>query len=209
MIVTIWSDIRCPFCYIGKRKFEHALSKFEHKDKVKVEWKSFELDPNLRTNPDLSTMDYFVNKGANMDQMIQMQNNIKAMAKEVGLAFDFEDAVVANSFNAHKLMHAAKKIHKQNEASELLFKAQFIEGKNIDDLNVLVSIGEHLGFKTDDIKEQLNSSALDKSVADDQMEAKEIGVTGVPLFVFNNQHAISGAQPDDVFLEALETYYQE
>lgn len=208
MTITIWSDIRCPFCYIGKRKLENALSQFKHKDNVSIEWKSFELDPNIRTNPDISTMDYFINKGANMDQMSQMLNNVNVMASEIGLEFNFEDAVVANSFNAHKLMHAAKKINKENEASELLFKAHFIEGKNIDDLEVLVAIGELLGFDAKTIKEQIHSKALDKSVADDQMEAREIGVTGVPLFVFNNEHALSGAQPEEVFLEALEKYYE-
>lgn len=208
MTITIWSDIRCPFCYIGKRKLENALSQFKHKDNVSIEWKSFELDPNIRTNPDISTMDYFINKGANMDQMSQMLNNVNAMASEIGLKFNFEDAVVANSFNAHKLMHAAKKINKENEASELLFKAHFIEGKNIDDIEVLVAIGELLGFDAKTIKEQIHSKALDKSVADDQMEAREIGVTGVPLFVFNNEHALSGAQPEEVFLEALEKYYE-
>lgn len=209
MTITIWSDIRCPFCYIGKRKFENALSQFKHKDKVTVEWKSFELDPNIRTNPEITTMDYFVNKGANMDQMRQMQTNVNAMAQEVGLEFNFEDVVVANSFNAHKLMHLTKKINKQDEANELLFKAHFIEGKNIDDAKVLVAIGEQLGLEQEDIKEQLHSKALDKEVADDQIEAKEIGVTGVPFFVFNHKYAFSGAQPENVFLEALEKYYSE
>ncbi|MBO3099946.1 DsbA family oxidoreductase [Gelidibacter pelagius] len=209
MTITIWSDIRCPFCYIGKRKLENAISQFKHKDDVSIEWKSFELDPNLRTNPDISTIDYFVNKGANMDQMSQMLANSTAMAKEVGIDFNFKDAVVANSFNAHKLMHAAKNINKQNEAKELLLKAHFTDGKNIDDMKVLVEIGESLGFEAEDIEKQLNDSALDKNVAEDQMQAKEIGVTGVPFFVFNNKHALSGAQPEEVFLEALENAYNE
>lgn len=209
MTITIWSDIRCPFCYIGKRKLENAISQFKHKEDITIEWKSFELDPNLRTNPNISTMDYFVNKGANKDQMSQMLANTIAMAKEVGLEFNFKDSVVANSFNAHKLLHAAKKINKQNEAKELLFKAHFTEGKNIDDMKVLVAIGEHLGFNAEDIEKQINDPALDKNVAEDQIQAKEIGVTGVPFFVFNNKHAFSGAQPEEVFLEALEKTYND
>ncbi|WP_027124700.1 DsbA family oxidoreductase [Gelidibacter mesophilus] len=209
MTITIWSDIRCPFCYIGKRKLENALSQFEHKDDVTIEWKSFELDPNLRTNTNINSLDYFVNKGANKDQINQMFSNATAMAKEVGIEFNLNDAVVANSFNAHKLMHAAKKINKQNEAKELLLKAHFTDGKNIDDLKVLVAIGERLGFEATDLEKQLNDTALDKKVAEDQIQAKEIGVTGVPFFVFNNKHALSGAQPEEVFLEALEKAYNE
>lgn len=106
-------------------------------------------------------------------------------------------------------MHAAKNINKQNEAKELLLKAHFTDGKNIDDMKVLVEIGESLGFEAEDIEKQLNDSALDKNVAEDQMQAKEIGVTGVPFFVFNNKHALSGAQPEEVFLEALENAYNE
>src|SRR5690606_15096728 len=132
-----------------------------------------------------------------------------AMAKEVGIEFNLDEAVVANSFNAHKLMHAAKKINKQNEAKELLLKAHFTDGKNIDDLDVLVTIGTSLGFEAEDIEKQLKDPALDKNVAADQIQAKQIGVTGVPFFVFNNKHALSGAQPEDVFLEALESAYNE
>ncbi|WP_417370638.1 DsbA family oxidoreductase [Gelidibacter japonicus] len=209
MTITIWSDIRCPFCYIGKRKLENAMSQFKHKDDIIVEWKSFELDPNLRTDTSINTLDYFVNKGANKDQISQMFANATAMAKEVGIEFNLDEAVVANSFNAHKLMHAAKKINKQNEAKELLLKAHFTDGKNIDDLDVLVTIGTSLGFEAEDIEKQLKDPALDKNVAADQIQAKQIGITGVPFFVFNNKHALSGAQPEEIFLEALEKAYIE
>lgn len=209
MTITIWSDIRCPFCYIGKRKLENAIAQFEHKDDITIEWKSFELDPNLQTNVGISTMDYFVNKGANSAQIAQMLSNTTTMAKEVGIDFNLNNSVVANSFNAHKLMHAAKKINKQNEAKELLFEAHFTDGKNIDDLNVLIEIGQRIGFEADDLEAQLKDTTLDKSVAEDQIQAIEIGVTGVPFFVFNNKHAFSGAQPEEVFLEALQKAYKE
>lgn len=209
MTITIWSDIRCPFCYIGKRKLENAIAQFEHKEDITVEWKSFELDPNIRTDTSINTLDYMVNKGANKQQMQQMFAHATAMAKDVGIVFNLEDSVVANSFNAHKLMHAAKKINKQNEAKELLFEAHFTDGKNIDDLNVLIAIGQSLGFEAEAIEAQLKDHTLDKNVAEDQHQAKEIGVTGVPFFVFNNKHAFSGAQPEEVFLQALEKAYNE
>src|SRR5690606_10103510 len=156
-------DIRCPFCYIGKRKLENTIAQFEHKEDITVEWKSFELDPNIRTDTSINTLDYMVNKGANKQQMQQMFAHATAMAKDVGIVFNLEDSVVANSFNAHKLMHAAKKINKQNEAKELLFEAHFTDGKNIDDLNVLIAIGQSLGFEAEAIEAQLKDHTLDKN----------------------------------------------
>ncbi|WP_417857621.1 DsbA family oxidoreductase [Xanthomarina gelatinilytica] len=209
MTITVWSDIRCPFCYIAKRKLENAISQFSHKEEVKVEWKSFELDPNLQTNTSINTIDYYVSKGAGKQQMIDLFSNATKMAKEVGITFNLNDIVVANSFNAHKLVHVAKTINKQNEAKELLLKAYFTDGKNIDDINVLLNIGTSLGFEIVDLANKLKDKALDISIREDQKQAKEVGVSGVPFFVFNNKEAISGAQSEEVFLEVIKKTYQE
>lgn len=209
MTITVWSDIRCPFCYIAKRKLENAISQFSHKEEVNIEWKSFELDPNLQTNVAINTLDYYVSKGAGKQQMTDLFSNATKMAKEVGITFNLNDIVVANSFNAHKLVHIAKTINKQNEAKELLLKAYFTDGKNIDDTNILLNIGVSLGFETTDLTIKLTDEAVANSVSEDQRLAKEVGISGVPYFVFNNKKVISGAQSEEVFLEMIkETYNQ-
>ncbi len=204
MTISVWSDIRCPFCYIAKRKLENAISRSSHKEEIKVEWKSFELDPNLQTNTSINTIDYYVSKGASKQQMTDLFSNATSMAKEVGIHFNIDTIVVANSFKAHKLVHIAKAIDKQDEAKELLLKAYFTDGKNIDDINVLLNIGSTLGFEAVDLEKKIEEKALEDSVYEDQKLAKELGISGVPFFVFNNKHTISGAQSEEVFLEAIE-----
>ncbi|WP_043706285.1 DsbA family oxidoreductase [Tenacibaculum ovolyticum] len=207
MTITVWSDIRCPFCYIAKRKLENAISQFNHKDEVVVEWKSFELDPRLETNTKMNTIDYYVSKGASRQQMTDLFSNATRMAKEVGITFNLNEIIVANSFKAHKLVHVAKTINKQNEAKELLLKAYFTDGENIDDANVLLQIGENLGFSKENLEDKLSDKSLEVSIREDQELAKEVGVSGVPFFVFNNKQALSGAQSEETFLEMIKKTY--
>ncbi|WP_422089476.1 DsbA family oxidoreductase [Tenacibaculum ovolyticum] len=207
MTITVWSDIRCPFCYIAKRKLENAISQFNHKEEIVVEWKSFELDPRLETNTKINTIDYYVSKGASRQQMTDLFSNATRMAKEVGITFNLNEIIVANSFKAHKLVHVAKAVNKQNEAKELLLKAYFTDGKNIDDSNILLQIGENLGFSKENLEDKLSDKSLEVSIREDQELAKEVGVSGVPFFVFNNKQALSGAQSEENFLEMIKKTY--
>lgn len=210
MKINIWSDIRCPFCYIGKRKFEAALEKFPHKNEVEVIWRSFQLDPNLKTRTDISTYDYFAEiKGKSKEEAIQMHQYVNDIARQVGLRFDFENAIVANSFNAHRLIQFARTKDLGDEAEELLFKAHFTEGKNIDDNAVLLEIGVALGLGEEAVKEVLESDAYAKEVQEDELRARAIGVRGVPFFVFNDKVAVSGAQSPETFLETLNKAWVE
>lgn len=210
MEINIWSDVRCPFCYIGKKKFETALEKFPHKDEVTVNWRSFELDPNLKTQPETSTIDYFVQtKGVDRNQAAQMLGHAKNMAKEVGLEFDFDSAVLANSFNAHRLIQMAKSKGLGDEIEEALFKAHFTDAKNIDDTDSLVEIGTSIGMEEKEVSAAMDSDAYADQVRQDQMEARNIGVQGVPFFVFNNKYAVSGAQAPEAFLQTIEKAYAE
>lgn len=213
MKINIWSDIRCPFCYIGKRKFEAALDKFPHKDEVEVIWRSFQLDPNLKTRTDISTYDYFAEiKGKSKEEAIQMHQYVNEVAGQVGLRFDFDKAIVANSFNAHRLIQLARTKGLGDDAEELLFKAHFTEGKNIDDNTVLMEIGLALGLGEAVVKEVLETDAFAKEVREDELRAHTIGVRGVPFFVFNDKMAVSGAQSPDIFLDTLNkawAQYQE
>ena len=200
----------CPFCYIGKRKFEKALSQFPHKDKVNVIWKSFQLDPTTITDPSLNTIDNLAQKkGWSKEQANQTIAYVTGIAKQVGLDFYFEKAVVANSLDAHRLSHLAKKYGKQNELEEKLFSAYFIEGKNTADFNTLLQIATELGLDKTEVSALLKSNTYTNEVYHDIKQAQQIGVNGVPFFLLDNKYAVSGAQESDTFLGALTKAYEE
>lgn len=204
MEISIWSDIRCPFCYIGKKKFEAALEKFAHKDKVNVVWKSFELDPNLQTLPDVTTLAHFCDsKGVDEEQALQMFGHAITMGKEVGIDFNFEDAVVANSLNAHRLIKYAETKGLSAQMKEALLEAHFITGKNIDDIDFLVELATLKGLNQEEVHQILISDDFTYEVRQDEMEARNLGINGVPFFIFDNKHGLSGAQSTETFLGAL------
>ncbi len=204
MKVEIWSDVMCPFCYIGKRRFENALAQFENKDEVEIVWRSFQLNPALQTDPSKNTIEHLAeSKGWDMEYTRKTTDYVVNMAKELGLNYDFEKAIVANSFKAHRLLHLAKQNQVQNECEEKLFEAYFIYGKNIDDNDVLLELGLSLGIHSDAILDMLSSDAFAIDVESDIYQAQQIGVQGVPFFVFDNKYAISGAQQSETFLAAL------
>jgi len=205
MKVDIWSDVRCPFCYIGKRKFEIALEKFEHKDQIEVEWHSFELDPNTVTKPEVNPVDYLAQiKGQPREWAVEMNQRITATAAEVGVHFNLESSVVANSFNAHRLIQLAKSNGLDNEIEEKLFVDYFTAGKNIDDKEVLIEAGISVGLERLAIEMMLNSDSFTDEVRLDQKIAQQIGIQGVPFFVFDQKLAVSGAQPPETFLGVME-----
>jgi predicted DsbA family dithiol-disulfide isomerase len=208
--IQIWSDVMCPFCYIGKRKIEEALSQFDNKDSVAIEWKSFQLDPSFVATPNENIVDHLAEKyRKDTDWAQSMIENMTENAKNSGLEFHFEKAILANSLNAHRLMHLAKEHNLSNELKELLFKAYLTDGKNVNDLNTLESLGLEIGLKKDVIDNVLNSDLYATEVRQDQEIAQSLGVTGVPFFVFDNKYAVSGAQATDVFLKTLEKSWEE
>lgn len=210
MKIKIWSDVRCPFCYIGKRKFEMALEKFEHKDDVEVEWKSFELDPNLTTQTYVNATNHLADiKGISKERANEMQQYVTGVANEVGLEFHPGKAVVANSFNAHRLVQFAKTRGLANEVEEALFKAHFTEGKNIDDAETLIIIGVSAGLHKNEVKEILDSEKFSKQVREDEEQAQNFGINGVPFFVLNDKYGVSGAQSPEIFSQALSQAWEE
>lgn len=210
MKVEIWSDVMCPFCYIGKRKFENALAKFADSNYIEIEWKSFELNPNLKTDTTKSTAQYLAEqKGLPIAQVKQMIAHASNMAAQVGLNYQLETAIVANSFNAHRFSHYAKSKGKQHEAEEELFKAYFILNKNTDDKNVLLELGSKIGLDAAELKTVLDSDKYANEVRADENEAMNLGIQGVPFFIFNRKVAVSGAQDESVFLKALQQTYLE
>ncbi|MFD1142883.1 DsbA family oxidoreductase [Larkinella insperata] len=210
MKVEIWSDVMCPFCYIGKRKFEAALEQFPHKDAIEVVWKSFQLNPAMETQPDKNISEYLAEtKGWTIGYARQMNDYVTNMAAEVGLHYDFDKAVVANSFNAHRLVQLAKKHGKGDAMEEQLFKAYFTEGLNTADHQTLLKLGTDIGLDADDVQQVLASDQYTADVKRDISESRQIGVTGVPFFVFNQKYAVSGAQAPETFLGALNKSFGE
>lgn len=210
MKVNIWSDVRCPFCYIGKHKFEAALEKFPHKDKIEVIWRSFELDPNLETRTDIDIYDFFAElKGTTRDHAEQMNNHVAQIGKEIGLEFNLDKSVVANSFDAHRIIQLAKTKGLGNEAEEQLFKVHFTEGRNIDDHATLKEVGISIGLDEKEVEEVLTSGDFSEEVRNDEYMAQSIGVRGVPFFVLNDKYAVSGAQSPETFLQALKKSWEE
>ncbi|MFM2267690.1 MAG: hypothetical protein RL757_1131 [Bacteroidota bacterium] len=205
MTVEIWSDIVCPFCYIGKRQFEMALQQFDKKDDVAVVWRSFQLDPSLVSDPNKSVLQSLMEKkGWSMAQTQQAMSQAVNMAKSVDLDYDFDKAVVANSFEGHRLLHFAKTHGKQNATKESLLKAYFIEGKNTDDRDMLLGIAEQIGLDEQATAAMLKSDDYAEDVKNDIALARQFGISGVPFFVFNRKYAVSGAQGVDAFLQTLQ-----
>lgn len=210
MKIEIWSDIRCPFCYIGKTKFEKALAQFEHKDAVEITWRAFQLDPEAVTDTTISAAQSMANrKGISLEESEEMHANATEIAAEVGLDFHFEKAIPANSMKAHQLSAFAQTKGVQNDIEDALFRAYFTEGKNIDDIPTLISIGEHFGLSSADIQNVYDSDLFVDAVKADQMQAYQFGINSVPFFVLNNKYAVKGAQPVDHFLATLNGVYTE
>jgi predicted DsbA family dithiol-disulfide isomerase len=210
MKIEIWSDVMCPFCYIGKRRFEDALQNFEHKDKVEIEWKSFQLNPDLKTDPSLNITQYLADaKGWTFEYAQQLNNRVTEMAAEVGLTYAFDKALVANSFDAHRFAHLAKQHGFGDKAEEALFRAYFTDGRNIADHETLIELGVEMGLNETEIKQMLQTEAFAEDVKHDIAEAGYLGIRGVPFFVMNGKYSVSGAQMVPVFSETLEKSYQE
>jgi predicted DsbA family dithiol-disulfide isomerase len=209
MHIEIWSDKVCPFCYIGKKHFEEALQQFEYKDEVVVTWKSFQLDPEFNSEG-LNTFEYLSKrKGLSQEQVKQMTSNVQEMAKDSGLIFDFENAVPANTFNAHRLTHLAETKGLGDKAEEKIFEAYFVKGRNIGDLNTLTQLGLEIGLETKEIEALWAGNQFSDEVKTEHETFVQLGGRGVPFFVIDRKIGISGAQPVNEILKAMNSAYME
>lgn len=210
MKIEIWSDVACPFCYIGKRNFEKAINSSEFKNDIEVIWKSFELTPGLKTDTSISIEKFLSErKGYPLQHVQQMNKNVVSMGKNVGIDFNLDKIVVANTYLAHNFIHFANAYNLQNQAKEALLNAYFTRGLNVDDTTVLLKIGGELGLD----KQKLHQAFVQKSFATqvnlDVQEARDLGVSGVPFFVFNRKYAVNGAQETEVFKETIDKAFKE
>ena len=210
MKIEIWSDIACPWCFIGKRRFETALEGFEHKDQIDVEWRSYQLDPTLPDHYDGTETEYLSRiKGMPQDQVKQMFGHVTAQAAGEGLDYDFDKVVVANSFTAHRFLHLAKEHGLMDQAKDALLSGHFEQGKDIGDTEYLVSTGVVLGMPEEEIRETLAGDRFAAEVRADIAEARALGVNGVPFFVLDRKYGISGAQPAEAFAQAIRQAWNE
>ncbi|MES2240258.1 MAG: DsbA family oxidoreductase [Bacteroidota bacterium] len=208
--IQIWSDIMCPFCYIGKRRLENAISEFGHQDAIEIEWKSFQLDPNFIASEDDNLVEHLAEKyRKDKDWAIESLENMTQNAANSGLEFHFEKAIMANSLNAHRLLHLAKEFQLGTELKELLFKAYLTDGDDINNTETLKRLGIQAGLDANVVDEVVNSKAYTEEVQQDMLMAQKIGVQGVPFFVFDNRYAISGAQHVETFVKTLEKVWEE
>jgi predicted DsbA family dithiol-disulfide isomerase len=210
MKIEVWSDYVCPFCYIGKRRFEEALEKTGLGEKIEVVFKAYELGPNAPATSDETMQESLAGKyNISIDEAKGMTDNVVVQAESVGLKYDFEKMHPANTFNAHRLAKLAEQEGLGEEMAEQLLHAYFIESKRIGLDEVLIDVCEKVGISKERAEEVIESEAFAEDVKADITEAAQIGVQGVPFFVINRKYAISGAQPAETFAEALQKVAEE
>lgn len=210
MKVEIWSDFMCPFCYIGKRRFESALEQFPHKDQVEVVYRSFELDPNASYKPGVSMDELLAAKyGMSIEQAKAANANVTQQAASVGLTYHMDRVIPANSFDAHRLVHFAAQHGKMKDMTERLFRAYFTDAENLEDKNLLADLAAEVGLERGQAMAVLESDAFQSEVRADEAAATNLGIRGVPFFVLGGKYAVSGAQPLEVFTDALDKAYRE
>jgi predicted DsbA family dithiol-disulfide isomerase len=208
--VEIWSDVVCPWCYIGKRRFETALSRFEHASDIEVEWRSFQLNPAQPRGAREPLDESLARKmGTTVEQARAMNARVTELAAAEGLEYHFETYRVVNTFDAHRVMHLAKAQGLGMQAHERLLRAQLVEGEILEDHDTLVRLAAEVGVPAADTRRVLGSDAYTDDVNADIALAGAFGATGVPFFVIDRRYGVSGAQPAELFLEALETAYRE
>jgi predicted DsbA family dithiol-disulfide isomerase len=209
MLVEVWSDLVCPWCYLGKRRLEAALGEFSHADRVDVVWRSFELEPDAPREAESRRALLLSRYGMTAEQAAERDAQMTALAADAGLEYRPDLAQLGNTFDAHRVLHAARAAGLQGQAKERLLRGYFTEGRKLTDRDTLVELVADAGLDADVARTALADGSFAEEVRDDEREAAAIGITGVPFFVLNRRYAVSGAQPSDVLLEALERTWSE
>ena len=205
MKVEIWSDVACPWCYIGKRRFDVALSRFEHREAVDVRWRSFELDPSAPVTHDGPYLDRLAAKyRITLAEAEAMVDRMTEAGAQSGVVLRFDKAKPGNTFDAHRLVHLAAERGVQHDLKERLFEATFTTGVEISDPQVLVALGADAGLDAAEACSVLESDAFAADVRADERRAAELDIRSVPYFVVNARFGVSGAQPPDVLVQVLD-----
>jgi len=203
--IEVFSDVVCPWCYIGKRRLEEALSTFDHADQVSVTYRSFQLDPTSPTTSELPLEQMLADKyGRSLAQARQMNDRVAGIAATVGLDFQLQKAHPANTFRAHRLLHFAATKGVGSELTERFMRGYFTDGVRIGDRDELLRLAVEAGLDENEAAAVLDSDAFDAEVRADIALAQAFGATGVPFFVFDRKYAVSGAQETALFTEVLD-----
>ncbi|MEA4943978.1 MAG: DsbA family oxidoreductase [Propionicimonas sp.] len=206
--VDIWSDVQCPWCYIGKRKFEAAVAGFD--GEVEVEYHSFELSPDTPVDYDGTPVQYLAErKGLPTEQVEQMIGRVTQIAAAVGLDYDYDTMHQTNTVKAHELLHYAKAHGRQAAMKEALLKAYFIDGGHVGRLDDLADLAASLGFDRADVLQALESGQYADAVKADVAQARAYGINGVPFYVFEGKYGVSGAQETATFAQVLQQVADE
>ena len=209
MLVEIWSDLVCPWCYLGKRRLERALEGFEHADRVDVVWRSFELEPDAPKTAESRSALLQSRYGMTAEQAAERDAQMTSLAEAEGLEYRPDLAQLGNTFDAHRVLHAARASGLQAQAKERLLRGYFSEGRTLTDAETLVELAADAGLDPAAARAALADDGIADEVRDDEREAAAIGITGVPFFVLNRRYAVSGAQSSDILLQALERTWAE
>ena len=202
--IEIWSDVACPWCYIGKRHLETALSGFDGAE-VEVIWRSFELDPSAPVHNDTDYATLLARKyGTDLEGVRAMTDRVSAVAAEAGLHYRFDLMARSNTFDAHRLIHLGHTLGLQDAVKERLLAANFCEGANVGDRDTLVTLAVDAGLDADRVRSMLDSDEFADEVRADEARAREIGISGVPFFLVDDTAGVSGAQPPERLLRMLE-----
>ncbi|MGD0197200.1 MAG: DsbA family oxidoreductase [Solirubrobacteraceae bacterium] len=210
MDVEIWSDIACPWCYIGKRRFEKALAEFEHADEVRVIWRSFELDPAAPHERTGDRAEHLAAKyGLPVERAREMEQHVTDLAAGEGLGYRFDIARASTTFDGHRLVHLAGMHGLQDAMKERLLSAYFTEGRLISDHDTLVELAREVGIDPDEVREMLGSDRFAQDVRTDEQAAAQLGISGVPTFVIERRLGVSGAQPPEALHELLREGWEQ
>ncbi len=210
MKIEIWSDIACPWCYVGKRRFERALAEFPHGEDVEVVWRSFELDSSAPRQQEGRQAELLARKyGVPLDRAEAMNANMTAEAKKEGLDFHFARVQVGNTFDAHRLIHFANDHGQRAEMVERLFRAYLTDGEALGDREVLVRLAADIGLDGEAARAALMGNAFADAVRADEERARTFGISGVPFFAIDEKYGVSGAQPSAALLEVLEQAWND
>ena len=204
MDVEIWSDIACPWCYVGKRRFEAALAQFEHAEDVRVTWRSFELDPSAPAERHGDRAERLAEKyGMTVEQAREIERHLVETAAGEGLDFRFDIARSGSTFDAHRVVHLAEQHGLQDAMKERLLRAYFTEGKLVSDRDTLAALAVEVGLPENEVREALAGERCAEQVRDDERTATQLGISAVPTFVVDRALGASGAHPPEALLELL------
>lgn len=210
MKIEIWSDIACPWCYIGKRRFEEALRAFPERDALDIVWRSFELDPNAPVTQEKPTVELLATKyRMPVAQAQGMMDNMTATGAADGITFRFDRSISGNTFDAHRLIHFAATRDKRAAMVERLFAAYFTDGIAMGDRTALVRLATDVGLDAADVSAMLESEAHADDVRNDEARAQQFGISGVPFFAIDEKYGVSGAQPASVLTDAISQAWSE